>query len=246
MIKRSLILFCAALALAGGARFAAAQDSSSQDSVADASRKAQAEKKAEPKPAKVYTDDNIGAVQGQISVVGPGQASDTASSDKGDQSSAATSKDKDAGAKKDEGYYRKKFADLRAKLADDQKKVDDLQHEYSVKQQQYYADPNTAMKEQYTRQDIDATQAELDKKKQDVTDDQQAISDLEDDAFIAQCSRARRRLAAGTVRRSSDAAGNIHASADASTRTIDNAGRSGDNFSAAVGVAGTIAWPRHS
>jgi hypothetical protein len=37
------------------------------------------------------------------------------------------------------------------------------------------------MKEQYTRQDIDATQAELDKKKQDVTDDQQAISDLEDD-----------------------------------------------------------------
>jgi hypothetical protein len=37
------------------------------------------------------------------------------------------------------------------------------------------------MKEGYTRQDLDATQAEIDKKKQDVADDQQAISDLEDD-----------------------------------------------------------------
>src|ERR1700691_6167628 len=99
MIKRSLILFCAALTLLGGARLAAAQDSSSQDSVADAARKAQAEKKNEPKPTKVYTDDNIGAVQGQISVVGPGPATDSTSSDKSDQTASA--KDKDAGGKKD-------------------------------------------------------------------------------------------------------------------------------------------------
>jgi len=181
MMKRSLILFCAALTLAGGAHLAAAQDSSSQDSVADASRKAEAAKKSQPKPTKVYTDDNIGAVQGQISVVGPGPASDSASSDKGDQSSAGAAKDKDVVGKKDEAYYHKKFADARAKLADDQKKLDDLQRDYGTKQQQYYADPNTALKEGYTRKDLDDTQAEIDKKKQDVADDQQAISDLEDD-----------------------------------------------------------------
>jgi hypothetical protein len=85
MIKRCLILFCAALTLLCGARLAAAQDSSSQDSVAAAARKAQAEKKSQPKPTKVYTDDNIGAVQGEISVVGPAPATESTSTDKGDQ-----------------------------------------------------------------------------------------------------------------------------------------------------------------
>jgi hypothetical protein len=177
MIKRFLFLIiCAAVILFGGARLAAAQDSTSTDPLADAARKAQAQKKTEPRPTKVYTDDNIGSVPGQISVVGPGAEGASAGSDQ------SGDKDKNAAPeKKDEAYYRRHFAGLRAKLADDQKKLDDLQHDYGVKQQQYYSDPNTAMKEEYTRKDIDDTQAEIDKKKQDVADDQQAISDLEDD-----------------------------------------------------------------
>ncbi|MGB6200666.1 MAG: hypothetical protein WBF35_14065 [Candidatus Acidiferrales bacterium] len=177
MNKRFLIIFCASLTLLGGARLAAAQDSTSQDPLADAARKAQAEKKGEPRPTKVYTDDNIGSVQGQISVVGPGaEAADKPSAD--DKSS---DKAKGTAEKKDETYYKTKFADLRAKLAADQQKLDDLQHAYGIKQQQYYADPNTAMKEGYSRKDLNDTSDEIDKKKQDIVDDQQAISDLEDD-----------------------------------------------------------------
>ena len=39
-------------------------------SVADAARKARAQKKDSVKPAKVFTDDNVGDIKGQISIVG--------------------------------------------------------------------------------------------------------------------------------------------------------------------------------
>jgi len=177
MSKRCLILICAACTLLGGAAVASAQDSSSQGSVADAARKAQAARKEQPKPAKVYTNDNIGAVQGEVSVVGvaPG-ATASASADSSTKPSASGGAEK-----KDAAYYRKKFAELNKKLADDQKELDVLQREYGLKQQQYYSDPNTAMKEQYSRQDLDDTSKAIDAKKQDIANDQQAISDAEDD-----------------------------------------------------------------
>jgi hypothetical protein len=175
MIKRFFILACASLMLFGGARFAAAQDSTSQDPLADAARKAQAEKKTQPKPTKVYTDDNIGGVQGQVSVVGQAPEGAAPASDQ------TADKDKTPTEKKDEAYYKKKFGELHRKLDDDEKELDVLQREYSLKQQQYYSDPNTAMKEQYTRQDLTDTSTAIDKKKQDIADDNQAISDLEDD-----------------------------------------------------------------
>jgi hypothetical protein len=177
MSKRCLILICATFTLLGGTAVASAQDSSSQGSVADAARKAQAAKKEQPKPAKVYTNDNIGAVQGELSVVGtaPGDAA-TPSADSGAKPSASGGAEK-----KDEAYYRKKFAELNKKLAGDQKELDVLQREYGLKQQQYYSNPNTAMKEQYSRQDLDDTSKAIDAKKQDIADDQQAISDAEDD-----------------------------------------------------------------
>jgi hypothetical protein len=177
MNRRFLILLCASLTIFGGARLAAAQDSSSGDSVADAARKAQAEKKNQPKPTKVYTDDDISSVPGNVSVVGAAPAENGSASGTSDQSAKA----KGTGDKKDEAYYHKAFADLRRKLADDQKELDVLQREYGLKQQQYYSDPNTAMKEEYSRKDIDDTKAAIDQKTQDVANDQQAISDLEDD-----------------------------------------------------------------
>jgi hypothetical protein len=177
MNKRLVIVFCASLTIFGGARVAAAQDSGSQDSVADAARKAQAEKKSQPKPTKVYTDDDIAAIPGHVSVVGAAPADTGTASGTGDQNAKA----KGTGEKKDESYYRKAFADLNHKLADDQKELDVLQREYGLKQQQYYSDPNTAMKEEYSRKDLDDTKAAIDQKTQDVAADQQAISDLEDD-----------------------------------------------------------------
>jgi hypothetical protein len=160
-----------------------------QESVAAAARKAQAQKKSSAKPVTVFTNDNIDTVKGTINVVGetPAPPADktTTAQDKtktpptDDKSKAAAAGDK-TGPTKDEAYWRKAFADARKKLADDTHELDILQREYNLKQQQYYSDPNTAMREQYNRQDLTDTKTKIDEKTAAVAQDKQAISDLED------------------------------------------------------------------
>ena len=169
-----------------------------QESVADAARKAQAEKKPSAKPATIFTNDNIDTIKGTISVVGetpappadktataPDKTKTTPADDKGkvapadDKSKAAPADDKIT-PPNDEPYWRKTFADARKKLADDAHELDILQREYNLKQQQYYSDPNTAMREQYNRQDLTDTKTKIDEKTAAVAQDKQAISDLED------------------------------------------------------------------
>ena len=160
-----------------------------QESVAAAARKAQAEKKSSAKPVTVFTNDNIDTVKGTINVVGetPAPPADktTTAQDKtktapaDDKSKAAPADDK-TGSTKDEAYWRKAFAEARKKLADDTHELDILQREYNLKQQQYYSDPNTAMREQYNRQDLTDTKTKIDEKTAAVAQDKQAISDLED------------------------------------------------------------------
>src|SRR5258707_13554771 len=62
-----------------------------QESVADAARKAQAEKKPSAKPAAVLTNDNLDSLKGRISVVGepPAPPADQASHEKADNGDKA-------------------------------------------------------------------------------------------------------------------------------------------------------------
>jgi hypothetical protein len=169
-----------------------------QESVADAARKAQAEKKPSAKPAAVLTNDNLDSLKGTISVVGeaPAPPADQASdekSDKGDKGKTTAADKSKAPAKDDKGsaddkksaekgadYWRQTFADARKKLADDAHELDILQRDYNLKQQQYYSDPNVAMRQQYSRQDLIDTKSQIDDKTAAVAADKQAISDLED------------------------------------------------------------------
>src|ERR1700730_7610747 len=160
-----------------------------QESVAEAARRAQASKKPAAKPAIVITNDDLESVKGTVSVVGeiqaplvdqtaatPDKAKTTAADDKR-QAPAADDKSPPA---KDETYWTKAFAEARKKLADDAHELDVLQREYNLKQQQSYSDPNTAMKEQFNRQDLTDTKTKIDDKTAAVAQDKQAISDLED------------------------------------------------------------------
>jgi len=175
-----------------------ARQAQNQESVADAARKAQAEKKPPVKPAMVFTNDNIDTVKGTISVVGetpaPPEKETTTAQDNtkaapaDDKSKLAPANDKSKTAPaddkttspNDETHWRKTFADARKKLADDTHELDILQREYNLKQQQYFSDPNTAMREQFTRQDLTDTKTKIDEKTAAVAQDKQAISDLED------------------------------------------------------------------
>jgi hypothetical protein len=182
MFSRKLLLATTVLALTATAVITRAQDvsvntSSPSESVADAARKARAQKKDSVKPAKVFTDDNVGDIKGQISIVGaePAARADNATAKKDDAKSA------NASGGKDEAYWQGKFAAARKLLADDTREVDILQREFNLKQEQFYQDPTVAMKQQNSREDLDKTQSQIDAKKQAVEKDKQAISDLEDE-----------------------------------------------------------------
>ena len=182
MFSRKLLLATTVLALTATAVITRAQDvaldtSSPPESVADAARKARAHKKDSVKPAKVFTDDNVGDIKGQISVVGaePVQADASAAKKEGAKPANASE------GKKDETYWQRRFAAARKALADDTREVDILQREFNLKQEQFYQDPTVAMKQQNSREDLDKTQSQIDAKKLAVERDNQAISDLEDD-----------------------------------------------------------------
>jgi len=146
-----------------------------QDSVADAARKAREKAKANAAPAKkTYTNDNVPALRGnEISILAPNanQLKETAP-DAGAKS---------AEPKKDEAYWRKKFAEARTKLEIAQKELEISQRELNLLQTQYYADPNKALQQQLSRDDINTKTTKVDEAKQKVADLTQAIEDLKDD-----------------------------------------------------------------
>jgi chromosome segregation ATPase len=196
MISRRLVALAAVLLVVGSITLVRAQDSAEptsslqSDSLGDAARKARAQKKDPSKPAKVFTNEDVGSLKGTISVIGNesarGTGTDKAAEKNDDKkpSSGADAKPTDVAKKeqaKDEPYWRAKFAAARKTLADDTKELDILQREFNLKQEQYSQDPNWAMREQNSRADINKTQSDIETKKQDIEKDKQAISDLEDE-----------------------------------------------------------------
>jgi chromosome segregation ATPase len=147
-----------------------------QDSVAEAARKARAKAKTAGPAKKTYTNDTVGELRGnEISVIGSaiGPAKDT-----------APEQVKPAGVpevKKDEAYWRKRFADARTKLAIAERDLDVSQRELNLLQTQYYADPNKQLQQQLSRDDINAKTAKVDEKKEEVAKLTQAIEDLKDE-----------------------------------------------------------------
>ncbi|PYU32574.1 MAG: hypothetical protein DMG31_10375 [Acidobacteria bacterium] len=198
MISRRFAFLAAILLCFGSASIGRAQDtsaaSSGSQSLGDAARKARTQKKDSSKPAKVFTNEDMGGLKGTISVIGnepaPASATDSTAEKNDDTAqktddkklaNGADGKDAKKDAAKDEGYWRAKFAAARKALANDTKELDILQREYNLKLEQYSQDPNWAMHEQYSRSDVNKTQSEIDAKKQDIEKDKQALSDLEDE-----------------------------------------------------------------
>ncbi|MGD0907984.1 MAG: hypothetical protein ABSA96_10410 [Candidatus Acidiferrales bacterium] len=148
--------------------------------VAEAARKAQEAKKTAPKAKMTLDNDTLGSLKGSISVVGQ---QPEAPADK-DKASASADKSKAAepekGPVKDEAYWRQQFSDANRKLADDAHELDILQREYNLKQEQFYTDPMAALKQEYSRQDLNDTKQKIDDKTAAVAMDKQSISDLED------------------------------------------------------------------
>jgi glucose/arabinose dehydrogenase len=159
----------------------AQQDTTQQgatDPVAEAARKAREQKKAEPKPKKVYTNEDFGG-----GTPAPAAAATTANGEP-KEGAAADDKDKapaDGANKNGEEAWRKRFKDARDKLAQAEQELDILQREAQKAQVQYYSDPQKALAEQYSRKDITDNDTKIDAKKQEIAQMKQHISDLEDE-----------------------------------------------------------------
>ena len=181
MISRRLVFLAAILLLFGCAGLSRAQDSSGtssgSQSLGDAARKARAQKKDSAKPAKVFTNDDMGGLKGTISVVGSGP--DSQSGAAAGNAAAKTEDKKSSDA--DEAAWRAKFAGARKTLAADQKELDILQREFNLKQQQYYTDPTAALKQQNSREDLNKTQGQIEAKRQAVEKDKATLANMEDD-----------------------------------------------------------------
>ncbi len=175
--KPLILLALGGVILASPAYLAARQDQGQgQESVVDAARKARAEKKDAPKSKMVIDNDNLGTLTGTVNVVGEAPAPPADETKK----PAAEKTAKSGEGAKDEAYWRQKFADANKKLADDQHELDIMQREYNLKQEQYYADPMAALKQEYSRQDLNDSKTKIDDMTAKVAQDKSDISDLED------------------------------------------------------------------
>jgi predicted RNase H-like nuclease (RuvC/YqgF family) len=182
---RILLAFaCLAGPLMCGRPAVAGQDSSQTgDPVADAARKAREQKKTSPKPKKVFTDDDV-ATRPAPEATAPPNLSEGKEPPPPTADTAAGGGDSTAQQKEDthsEKYWRKRFAALRKKIADTQEELDVLQREADKAGVQYYSDPQKALKEQYTREEINAKNEKIAEKRKELDDLKQRLSDLEDE-----------------------------------------------------------------
>jgi hypothetical protein len=183
-----VLLVLPVLGLAGIAVAAKYQDASQQasDPVADAARKAREQKKAEAKPKKVFTNDDVAPAPPPVAAATAPSSTENKDAKTGDANTAkpadGTAATADAKSDKplDEAGWRKRFAEQRAKISQAEQELDILQRESSKLQTQYYNDPQKALAEQYTRKDVTDQDAKIAAKKDQIAKLKQGLSDLED------------------------------------------------------------------
>jgi len=98
-----------------------------------------------------------------------------------DESGSARKATDEEQIEKDEPYWRKRFADGYYRLRTAEKELDVMQRELNVNSVQYYADPNKALREQYSRREINARRQKIEEKKLEIKKLRETIADLEDE-----------------------------------------------------------------
>lgn len=151
-------------------------------SLAELARQERARKQAEPKAGKVFTNEDI-----PTPTISPAAESGAPAeaAPKPTETAPAVGAEPEEPAEKTqaelEKEYRAKFAQLRSNLELEERRLDVLQREFNLAQQQFYTDPNVALREQYSREELNKRQEEIQKQQETVEKAKQAISDLEEE-----------------------------------------------------------------
>jgi len=174
------LLACSLLAFSGGAQ---EKPTTTQD-LLQAARKAQQSKGSKPPARRVYTNDNIPSASEVSEAAEPAQASGATAgggSSTGSGTVAAGAAAAGGSGALNESQWRQKFAELRAKIATAEKEADLIQRERNLNEQQYYTNPNKALREQYTRDELNNQKAKIDAKKEEIARLKQQLADLEEE-----------------------------------------------------------------
>jgi hypothetical protein len=146
-----------------------------QESVADAARRAKVQKKEEPKPTKVWDNDDIPTISGTISVVG--QPSETSAA----ESSEAPKAEKRPGASltpEEKADLQSKLDDAKAQLAGLKTDLDIVQRTYTLDEQSFLSNPDHDRDKAGAKALQDEKQQIADKQ-QDIADAQKKVDDLQ-------------------------------------------------------------------
>lgn len=153
------------------------------DPMAEAARKAREQKKTEPKPKKVYTDDDFRpapTAESSAKASSAAQAGKEGAEETGQVAAKGEKKD-EAPAEDQEKKWRARFKEMHGKIAQAEQELSILQRELDKGQVQYYTDPQKAMEEQNSRKDIDEKTAKINGKKKEIGQLKQNLSDMEDE-----------------------------------------------------------------
>ncbi len=156
--------------------------------LAEAARKARADRAKMAGKVPMFTNDNI-PKSGGLSVAGSvamaaGKSGGEGAAAEGEGGAAAEQADKEK--KCDEQCWRGKFAEKRTKIKDAEAEADVLQREFNLARIQYDSDPNAAMRDQYSNNTSGGRELQdllnrINNKKADIDRMKQELSALEDD-----------------------------------------------------------------
>lgn len=152
----------------------AGQPAAKPDPIVEAARRAQERKKDQAKAVKVWDNDNIPSKPGEVSVIGetpaPANASATA-----DTIAAAPSEAKPAPTRTE---IESNIRDARQRLLTLKTDLDILQRTYDLDLQMYMSKPDYASDKEGAAKMADE-KAQVDAKKQEITDLEKKIQDLQ-------------------------------------------------------------------
>ncbi len=168
------LMLDALLGLAG-----AQQQTWSAPSLGELARQLKSDRaKVPPKPAKVFTNDNLPtqALESNLTA-GATVSSSPGNQTKPEAGSSPTSASPASGAH-NEKYYRKALADLRDRKEMHERELSVLEKKLGQNQMQYYPDPLQSSLQQFSRSDINKFTQDIQNKKQQIAADDKAMDDL--------------------------------------------------------------------
>lgn len=206
-LKRLVLVWTVCLFIAGeGWLPAQSQEAGSkQPSLGDLARRLNTKRaEAERKPSKVFTNDNLPArptgrgltvaaqmapeardgQEDETEAVSEESLAETAESTEAEAQAAETTEPAPSGSESgdvhDEEWYRGRAGEIRGRLEVHQRQLSVLEQKLAQNQMQFYGDPNRTLQQEFSRSDVTNLTQDIEKKKQEIADDEQALSDLQD------------------------------------------------------------------